>query len=477
MADLNSIKAKFSRRKFLKGMAVASAGSVLVACAPAATQAPAAAPTTAPAAATEAPAAATEAPAATTAPTAAAPAAGPVKLRFITNHGAADQPLFQTVLDNFKAKAANITIDHLDIADGNDFYNSINTQGAAKQLPDIWYTRTFDVPVYASKDWTLSMEDMVKADAAEVNVDDFWPGEVAQMRYQGKLYALPYDFSNIGIYFNKTVFAKAGVDLPPATWKWDDLATLGQKFVKKDSSGAFNAWGLVLYTWNWVFMGLMYGWGGKVFSDDLASCVINTPANVDCLKWFIAQRKLGLFPDAGSAPAGVDPFMANLVPMEFQGSWATVAMRDAVKDKFEYDCTTMPLSPSGASCINAAGGAWGIAKNTADPAASWTFTKFLTSTESTNVLISDPLRSIPGRKSSAARWTEVASKGGLPPKNVAVFEKQNETAVAQPYPAFWQAFGNVWGNMIDPLINGTTDTDPGEVLAQVQDEVNRQAKQ
>jgi hypothetical protein len=60
---------------------------------------------------------------------------------------------------------------------------------------------------------------------------------------------------------------------------------------------------------------------------------------------------------------------------------------------------------------------------------------------------------------------------------VGVFAKQNETAVASPYPSYWQVFVNVWTNMLDPLLNGTTDTDPATVLTQMQDEVNRQAKQ
>ena len=108
----------------------------------------------------------------------------------------------------------------------------------------MWYTRTFDVPVYASKGWTIGLSDYVDADAAEVNVADFWPAEVDQMTYKGKLFALPYDFSNIGIYYNKDMFTAAGEAMPPATWKWDDLAALSAKFVKKDASGNFTNWGL-----------------------------------------------------------------------------------------------------------------------------------------------------------------------------------------------------------------------------------------
>ena len=254
-------KAHLSRRDFMKGAALVGASTLLASCAPAAKptelKSDEIKPTTAPAQQTSS-----------------------ATLRFVTNHGEADVPLFTKVIENFKAKEPNIKIEHLDIADGNAFYDSINTQGAGKQLPDVWYTRTFDVPVYASKGWTIQpCATMITADSAEVNVDDFWPAEVTQMTYKGELYALPYDFSNIGIYYNKNMFQEASIDLPPATWKWDDLVKTGLKFVKKDSSGAFSNWGLNMYTWDWVFMGLLYGWGGKVFSDDLSACVINSKEN------------------------------------------------------------------------------------------------------------------------------------------------------------------------------------------------------
>ncbi len=61
-------------------------------------------------------------------------AAEPVNLRFISNHGEADQPLFEKVIDNFHAAYSDITIEYLDLA-GTEFYNSINTQGVGGQLP------------------------------------------------------------------------------------------------------------------------------------------------------------------------------------------------------------------------------------------------------------------------------------------------------------------------------------------------------
>jgi multiple sugar transport system substrate-binding protein len=449
MSNQSKTGTKVSRRHFLQATVLASAGTVLAACA------------------TPSPVTQGEGQ-----PKDSAPAKNEkVNIRFITNHGDADMPLFKKVLENFAVMQPNITIEHLDIG-GQEFYNTINTQGAAKQLPDIWYTRTFDVPVYANRKWTISLQNLVDRDSKEVNVDDFWPAEVAQMRWNGQLYALPYDFSNIGIYYNKPMFDEAGVAYPPGEWQWQDLVDVGLKFVQKDGS-SFSKWGLVMYPWNWVFHGLLMGWGGKIWTDDFSKCVVNSKENADCLRFFVDARKQGLYPEAGAAPAGVDPFAANLVPMTFQGSWATVAMRDMIGDKFDFDCTAMPLSPTGQSCINAAGGAWGIAANSQAVEETWTFMKYLTSTEGTNILISEPLRSIPGRKSSTDLWNKVASEGGKPPRNVAVFGKQMEIANAAPFPPYWQDYGAAYGNMIVPLIDGAVNDEPEAVLAAFEEEVNR----
>jgi multiple sugar transport system substrate-binding protein len=212
-----SVSSRLSRRNFLRISAGAAATGFLVACTPAA---PAQQSTTA------------------TTSGEAAPAGDTVNLRFLTNHGEADQPLFKQVLEEFASREPNITIEHLDIA-GEDFYTSVNTQGAAGQLPDVFYTRTFDVPVYASKQWTISLQPYADRDAEEVNVEDFWPAELAQMQWNGELYALPYDFSNVGIYYNKSMFDAAGVAYPTNDdWNWNDLLQTALPFVKQEGGNS-----------------------------------------------------------------------------------------------------------------------------------------------------------------------------------------------------------------------------------------------
>ena len=156
---------------------------------------------------------------------------------------------------------------------------------------------------------------MADRDAKEVNVDDFWPAQVAQMKWNGQLYALPYDFSNMAIYYNKKMFDDAKVAYPANdNWKWDEVLQTGLKFVKKEGNQIKN-YGLNMGFSNWIFHGVMFGWGGKIWSDDFKTTLVNSKENLDCFKWFIDARKQGLYPEAGAMPQGVNPFGGQLVPM------------------------------------------------------------------------------------------------------------------------------------------------------------------
>ena len=106
-----------------------------------------------------------------------------VQLQFVTNHGDVEIPFFQQVVDNFTEANPHVQIDLLNVS--TEYYTKINTQGVGGDLPDIFYTRTFDVVPYASKEWTINLQPLVERDS--VDTDDFWEAEVEQITYQGDL--------------------------------------------------------------------------------------------------------------------------------------------------------------------------------------------------------------------------------------------------------------------------------------------------
>ena len=447
----SSSQTRFSRRDFLRVSGVAGLTIGLAACVPAA-------PGQQPAAGSG---------------EAAAPAGEGVTLRWVTNHASIEIPNFEKVAQSFMDSHPDIKIELLNVPGGDEYYNSINTQGIGGSLPDIFYTRTFDVVPFASKGWTVNLQPLIDRDKDLVMVEDFWPAEVEQMTYEGNLYALPYDFSNIAIVYNKDLLDEAGVTIPTdGNWTWEDLFASAGQLVQKDGD-TVTRWGMAVYPWSWVWIGILYANGGKLFADDNKSCIIDSPENRETFEFFVKQREAGIYPEAGALPQGVDPFASGLIAMAFEGSWATQGRRESVGDKFVFDVTYFPNGTTGKRAVSAAGGAWGIGSNSAAVEEAWQFNVHLTSTESTNLLISEPVRSIPGRQSSVPAWNEAAGRADLPPDNVEVYGEQMKDAWAQPFPVFWKDFDVAWSNRIVPLLNGgEAETNVADILAQFQEEVN-----
>lgn len=384
-----------------------------------------------------------------------------VTIRFVSNHGAVEVPVFEEVIARFEAEHPNIKIDYLNQT-GN-IEETIMTQGVGGSLPDVWYARTYVTADYASKGWTLNMADLIERD--NVDVDDFWPAQTAQDSWQGDLYSLPYDFSNIGIAYNKTLFDEMGVPYPTDDWTLEDMAEIAEQFVERDESGKITRWGLRVFPWEWPWWGILKANGGEIFNEDQTECVINSTENVATLEFFANMRDKGIIPESGATPQGLDPFSNGLVAMTFMGSWDTQGFRDRIGDQFEWDVVKFPKGTTGRRGITPAGGAWAIAATSEHVEEAWEFVKFLTNTESTNTLISDHTRSIPGRKSSVPRWTEVAASGELDPESVQVFAEMMDEAYEITYPPFWNDYRTAWSNVVVPAITGGGDVmGPAEAL-------------
>lgn len=209
---------RLSRRDFLKTAVAASAAvgaqAVLAGCAPA---------TTTPGQA--------ETP---------APSAGRVAVRWVTNHSSADLPYFERVAQNFMDANPDVDVQMLNIPNYDDFVNTINTQGVGGNLPDIWYVRSIHTAVYASKGWLKNLQPYVND--GEIDTGDFWEAQVTQMQWQGDLYTLPYDFSNMAIAYNKDLFAEVGVEEPTGDWDWAGLRDVALQFVQRED-GRISRWG------------------------------------------------------------------------------------------------------------------------------------------------------------------------------------------------------------------------------------------
>ena len=223
----------------------------LTACgAPAATQAPA---TQAPA--TQAPA--TQAPAATAAPATQAPAteAPAKKVTIEWWHITTIDPgktLWQTMANEYMAAHPNVTI-NITILENEAFKTKLATVLQGGTPPDIF--QSWGGGVMNDQIAAGMLQDITPALDADGGAwrNTFAPGALAVYALDGKNYGVPWDMGEVAWWYNKDLFAKAGITSVPTTWTelLADVKTLKAAGITPISLGEKDSW-TGMHIWSYL---------------------------------------------------------------------------------------------------------------------------------------------------------------------------------------------------------------------------------
>ena len=282
-------------------------------------------------------------------------------IQFWTDHSDDEVLNFKKVIAAFNKEHPEITVNLLNIADAAKYYTKVNTAAVGGNLADVFYARTFDIASLAGQaaDHLAASPRWIRTRQPS-NPDDFWPAQVSQMSVDKQLYALPYDFSNLAIYINKSMFSASRRRDP------DRRLDLGRLLrhrlsLRAEERQPADPVGSRLPDLRLVHDGRRSSRTVVTRSRRTsAKCVVNQPANVDFLTKLSDQMAKGVTPSPNATPAGVDPFAAGLVAMQVNGSWATAQTQMAVDNKFDWDVIRLPKGTTGKRAVSAAGGSWVI---------------------------------------------------------------------------------------------------------------------
>ncbi|MCX8025083.1 MAG: extracellular solute-binding protein, partial [Thermanaerothrix sp.] len=144
--------------------------------------------------------------------------------------------LLQSLLLDFTAENPDIVVKYEPIT--GDFWATLKTSIAAGTEPDIYYMDIFQFPAFVQDDVMLPLDDLMAKTGTKK--EEFIPSLIDAFSANGKVYGIPKDFNTLGLFYNKDLFAKAGMAEPTDDWTWDDLKAAAQKL----SDPANNVYGL-----------------------------------------------------------------------------------------------------------------------------------------------------------------------------------------------------------------------------------------
>ncbi len=184
-------------------------------------------------------------------------------------------------LDYFRAKNPKVELE----ADYNsDVYTKYQQAAVAGTPPDVSFVSVSSVYDYAKKGYLTDLQPY--ANRSKLDLSNYYQVFFDALRYpsvKADLYAIPYEWVNTWLTYNKDLFQHAGIPFPDGTWSYDQFRDAASKLT--DASRP--QWGCTSYTgYTTPILGCMIpSNGGSFFSSDYRQCTFNSEENVASIQY------------------------------------------------------------------------------------------------------------------------------------------------------------------------------------------------
>ncbi len=177
-----------------------------------------------------------------------------------------------------------------------------------------------------------------------------FPPMVAAMKRGDDYYGLPTAVRSLALFWNKTLFQRAGLDpeKPPQTL--DELVEMAGKLTVRDGSGNYTQLGLAtdvsgqdLPWWREV---LVRQFGGEPYADDYRRVTYADAAGAQALQWYVDLQLKDHVTQAGFLENNQAAFKAGRAAMTIDGSFS-VGQFSATRG-LHFGVAELPAGPTGA---------------------------------------------------------------------------------------------------------------------------------
>jgi multiple sugar transport system substrate-binding protein len=303
------------------------------------------------------------------------------------------------VVNDFEASHPNIKVIVKDGQDDDKMTQAIASGGG----PDVGLSYSTDiVGKFCQSGAWRDLTPYIKRDKVDLSQI---PGPVLNYtQYNDKRCTMPFLNDAYGIYYNKTMFAAAGITEPPKTL--DDLTADAKKLTKLNPDGSIKVAGFDpsfgVYENSAAHFAPMTG--AKWLTSDGKSAIGGDPAWQSLLTWqkslvdWYGNSKLTKFNATfGDEFSAQNAFEAGKLAINMDGEWR-IASIAADKSKVDYGVAPIPVSSDRASAYGSGyitGNVIGISRGSKNPEAAWAFIKYLTTNTDAMVKLANGIKNVP----------------------------------------------------------------------------------
>jgi sn-glycerol 3-phosphate transport system substrate-binding protein len=317
------------------------------------------------------------------------PAGAQTRLQFYYPVGVSG-PLARIIdgyVKEFNASHPTIQVDSVFAGSYTEAYSKTLAAIKGGTPPDVAIMLSQNLNDILSQDIVVPLDEYIQADAAQVNLSDFFPAFMLNSQQGGKVWSIPFQRSTPVMYYSKEAFKEVGLDpaKPPQTQA--ELLAMAKKLTRRDASGRVTRWGLTIPSGGgvdtWLLEALTIQAGGVLYDQSNSCCkvLLNSPPTETAVQFLRDLGEKEKVSPTGPIDWGTtaNDFVAGKAAMIYYTTGGLGFIRNNAK--FEFGTAFMPKgqrygAPTG-------GGNFYLFKATPPDRrkAAWEFTKWMTSTD------------------------------------------------------------------------------------------------
>jgi multiple sugar transport system substrate-binding protein len=371
---------------------------------------------------------------------------GTVELwHFFTEREAA---AIDTVVKDFESTHPNIKVT---IKSGQDDSKVTQAIGAGNG-PDIGLSYSTDiVGKFCSSGAWVDLTPYIKRDSVDLNQLNATTRQYTE--FGGKRCAMPFLADAYGIFYNKDMFAKAGIAGPPKTL--DELTEDAKKLTVKNPDGSLKTVGfLPLFDfYENAAAHLAPAVGAKWLTADGKSAIAGDPAWKALLTWQkslvdwygydnLQKFRAGL----GDEFSADNAFQKGQVAINVDAEYRLAFVKDQ-SPNLKYGVAPLPTTnPATYGGGYVTGNIMGISKNAKNPEAAWELIKYLTTNDTAITKLAGLLKNVPTTTKSLADPSVAADPDFKTFVDIFANPNSSTTPPSASGPAYQETFGTFLTN-------------------------------
>jgi raffinose/stachyose/melibiose transport system substrate-binding protein len=229
--------------------------------------------------------------------------------------------VWQDLADQFEAEHPGVKIE-INVQNDPEFKTGLDARAQAGDMPDLF--QTWGGGVLANQVDAGLVQDLTEPTSEWI--DTLAAGAVAGLQIDGQQYGVPYDSGLVGVWYNKALFAQAGITETPLTWDefLGDVEALRNAGITPLAVGAGDKWPAMFY---WAEGAMAVG-GKEPFVEAASTGDFTTDPFIDSgerINELVAADAFqeGFLGSAYAEAGGASSLVANgKAAMELMGSWA-----------------------------------------------------------------------------------------------------------------------------------------------------------